>query len=333
MSITIIKQGVLDTLQDGGRYGYQHLGINPGGAADGVAMAIANALVGNNSNCAVIEFHYPAGTLLFTEDALIALSGADFNARVNNKNVPLNTPVLIQRNSVLAFTGINKGCRCYMAVYGGFMAGDWLGSASTNIIATAGGFKGRNLLQGDVIEFKKRVDYAAILKQNAFIALPYSCAYPGQFTPHTVVRVCAGNEFALLTDAAKNVLLNAKFTITRDSNRMGYRLTGIPLQINMQQGLVSSGVAEGTVQLLPNGHTIILGADSQTTGGYPRLAHIATPDMHLAAQLQPGQTVQFSLIDTVEAERLLIQQRQYLLQLQDACNLRLQQFFATHAIH
>lgn len=333
MSITILKQGVLDTLQDAGRYGYQHLGINHGGAADNIAMAVANALVGNDINTTVIEFHYPAALLKFNEDALIALSGADFSAQVNDKGISINTPVLIQRNSVLKFTGINKGCRCYISIKGGFVANEWLGSTSTNLKAKAGGFKGRNLLMNDVVEFNKHFDYSTILKQNAFMPLHYSAAYPGQVASPLTVRVCTGNEFNMLTNAGKNVFFNTKFTVTRDSDRMGCRLSGIPLQLTNRQSLLSSGVTTGTVQLLPDGHMIILGVDSQATGGYPRIAHIAAADMHLLAQLQPGQTVQFTLIDIDEAEQLLVKQQQYLLQLQDACNLRLQQFFEAHAVH
>lgn len=333
MSISITKPGILDTLQDAGRYGYQHLGINPGGAADGVAMAIANALVGNNSNYTVIEFHFPAGVLQFEEDTLIALSGADFNAQINDKNLPLNAPIFIGKGSTLKFTALTKGCRCYMAAHGGFVANEWLGSYSTNSRAKAGGYKGRNLLAGDVIEFNKRADYSHVLKQNYFLPLLYKASYPGVFPAKPVLRICAGNEYSLLTNAAKEVLLNTRFSITRDSDRMGCRLTGIPLQINMQQGIVSAGVTKGTIQLLPGGQMVVLGADSQTTGGYPRIAHIATADLHLAAQLLPGDTVQFNLIAIDEAEHLLIQQRQYLLQLQDACNLRLQEFFSAHAIH
>ena len=126
MSIRIIKQGILDTIQDDGRYGYQHLGINPGGAMDTIAASVANMLVGNTIKEAVIELHFPAATFSFEKPCLIALSGADFSATINNEIIPLNTAIIIAGSTELSFKQYKKGARCYLAVQGGWDAVNWL---------------------------------------------------------------------------------------------------------------------------------------------------------------------------------------------------------------
>lgn len=333
MSIRIIKQGLFDTLQDEGRYGFQHLGINPGGAADNIAHALANMLVGNPVGEAVIEMHYPAASISFEGDTMIALSGADFGASVNGHPVSLNTPVIIAGNSLLEFTKITMGYRCYLSVKGGLQISEWMGSCSTNIRAAAGGYKGRRLLTGDVIHLEKEQSFSAFLKGRPFLQLGWKAAFPGLFPKETVIRVCRGNEYECFTDASKELFTNTIFSTTHELDRMGCRLSGIPLQKLDQISLVSSAVTKGTIQLLPNGQLIILAADHQTTGGYPRVAHVISADMYLIAQLQPAKTIRFAWVHVNEAENILMQQHEYLLQLQIACNLRLEEFLTAHDIH
>src|SRR6266487_2320422 len=149
MSVLVIKQGLLDTMQDAGRYGYQHLGINPCGAMDIVAATIANMLAGNNKDEAVIELHYPASSFLFEDDCMIALSGADFQATINNELIPVSTSVMVSNGSVLEFTQYRRRTRCYLAVHGGWDIDHWLNSYSTNIKAIGGGYYGRALKKND----------------------------------------------------------------------------------------------------------------------------------------------------------------------------------------
>ena len=320
-------------MQDAGRYGYQHWGINPGGYADNIAAAVANMLVGNSLVEAVIEMHYPAASILFEKDALIAISGADFGAVINNTALPLNEPVIICHGSTLVFTKPVKGYRCYLAVQGGWALEDWLGSYATNITAAAGGYKGRKLMADDAIAFNCTKNYSSLLNRKQFLGAGWKIVFPGLFPLKPVLRICKGNEYEQLTAASKNLLTHTGFAVSNDVDRMGCRLVGTPLQINMAESLVSAGVTGGTIQLLPAGQLIILSADHQTTGGYPRVAHVASADMHILAQLKTGDVINFEMIDIMEAEKLLLAQHQYLLQLQIACNLRLQEFFDTHAIH
>ena len=156
MSLKVIKAGLLDSIQDAGRYGYQHLGINPGGVMDRYSLQAINILLSNSPGEAVIEMHFPAPAFLFEQAAMIALGGADFHATINGEPIPSWHPVIVNKNSVLHFEKRIKGGRGYLAVKHGFDIQPWLGSASTNLKAGAGGFRGRALQKEDSIPFKKK---------------------------------------------------------------------------------------------------------------------------------------------------------------------------------
>src|SRR5260221_12852802 len=163
MSLKVIKAGLLDTVQDLGRYGYQHLGINPVGAMDKFAAQISNILLGNEVNEAFIEMHFPAASFLFEQDTIIAISGADFTPTINGEPIPLLHPVVVSKNCVLQFDKVKTGARCYMAVKDKFNIEQWLNSYSTNLKASAGGFHGRALMKNDLMTFKEQGNYAAYL--------------------------------------------------------------------------------------------------------------------------------------------------------------------------
>jgi antagonist of KipI len=326
LSITIIKAGIADSMQDAGRYGFQHLGINPTGAMDIIAMQMANALVGNDLNEAVIELHFPASAFHFEEDTLIALCGADFSATINQQDIHINSPILVPKNSGLKFTSCIKGARCYMALHGGFNIGQWLSSISTNLKAKAGGMDGRFLAKGDGIAFKGKTNLRQSI--NAAKALPWQADAGCFYSTGNTIRAIVGNESCLLKEESQDVLEESTFSITQQSDRMGYRLNGIPLQLMDQQEMVSSAVTKGTVQLLPDGHLIVLMADHQTTGGYPKVAHIIAADIPKLAQMKTGETFQFHFITIDDAEKLFIEQQRHLQQLQIACNLKLEEYFA-----
>jgi antagonist of KipI len=325
MSIRIIKQGVFDTLQDAGRYGMQHLGINPSGAADMVAYAVANMLVANERDEAVIEMYFPASTIIFENDAVIALSGADFGACLNGMAVPINTPMAVTAGCMLEFTKRAAGNCCYLAIKGGLQIDAWAGSYSTNIKAQAGGYKGRKLQAGDTIPFKKQFGFDSLCNGKPFLKFGWRADVAPLYSEKNTIRICKGHEYNSLCAASKNVLFNTAFTITPQSDRMGYRLQGLPLQRVDNTDLVSTGVTKGTIQLLPSGQLVVLMADHQTTGGYPRIAHIASVDIPKLAQMQTGKQISFVCIGEEEGENLLIQQHQYLYQLQLACSLRLEE--------
>ena len=157
MSLKIVKPGMLDSIQDLGRFGYQQVGINPTVAIDKYAAAIANILVGNSIREAVIEMHFPAASIFFEQATIIALSGADFNASINGKSIPVNHPVVVNKNATLQFQSPDNKSHSYLAIRGGMKLSKWLNSYSTNLKAEAGGFSGRKLLKDDTIELNEEL--------------------------------------------------------------------------------------------------------------------------------------------------------------------------------
>lgn len=326
MSLKIIKAGVLDTVQDMGRYGYQHWGINPGGAMDSFAIQIANMLLSNDKNEAVIEMHFPAATFLFEQDAIIAIGGADFLPTINGETIPLHRPVVINKNSILQFKELKNGARSYLAVKDGLRIQPWLNSCSTNLKAVAGGFLGRPLQQDDVLHFKTQNDHTALLHGGDMRVMHWKADTTWDIFTGDSIYVLPGNELNWLKEESKKNFIADSFRITSLSDRMGYRLSGTGLQVINKQELVSSAVSFGTVQLLPDGQLIVLMADHQTTGGYPRIAHVITAHYSKLAQMQPEEKINFKFTDIKTAEDLLLKQQQHLQQLENGCKFRLEQF-------
>ncbi|MEO7393913.1 MAG: biotin-dependent carboxyltransferase family protein [Chitinophagaceae bacterium] len=326
MSIKVFKAGILDTIQDTGRYGYQHLGINPGGAMDKFAAQIANVIVGNDIHKAVIELHFPASVFVFQQKALITLSGANFCASINGEKIPLLQPILVNKGAVLQFHKVIKGARCFMAVHGGFNIPQWLGSCSTNLKAVAGGCSGRALRKDDEIIFNQHDTITDKLNTKDFLLLPWKADDKWEHKIGNEILLLPGNEISRMTDKSKEKMFGLPFTITNQSDRMGFRLKNEALLTNIKDEVISSAVSFGTVQLLPDGQLIILMADHQTTGGYPKVGHVISAHHSLLAQMKAGEMIRFRLADQQLAEELLIKQQQHLLQLQNACTFRLEQY-------
>jgi antagonist of KipI len=321
MSLSIIKPGILDTLQDLGRNGYGSWGINPGGAMDRYAAQVANLLVGNCEQEAVIEIHFPGPQILFEQNTLIAITGANFSATVNDEQIPRWQPVVVRKNTVLQFSSLVEGARCYLSVHGGYCAEKWLNSYSTNLKAGVGGWHGQPLRKGDELPFKENTIYfAGLLKeQSNFEALPWRVNTEKVYRwPHEIGFI-PGHEWDSLSVASREGFTQNNFLIHPSSDRMGYQLKGGPLVMDQPVELVSSAVSFGTVQLLPNGQMIVLMADHQTTGGYPRIAHVISAHLPKLAQLRPCDTIQFKRVDTAIAETLLAAQQKELHILQRAC--------------
>ena len=325
MNLRIIKAGVLDTVQDPGRYGWQHLGINPTGAMDKVSAQLANILVGNDPSEAVIELHFPASEFFFEQPALIAIAGADFSAHVNGEPIACNHPILLSKYSILQFHGVVNGARAYLALYGGLDIERWLKSCSTNLKAAAGGFHGRPLQKDDDIPMRLKRDFCPLIGSKEFHVFPWK-AEMNVIDESPEVMVLPGNEFERLDKKSAIHFTEDSFTITAQSDRMGYRLKGNALIPVHYEELVSTAVNFGTVQLLPDGQLIILMADHQSTGGYPRVAHVISAHQPRLAQKKPGDEIQFQFTDLAYAEDQLIRQHQQLLQLYNACAFKLENY-------
>jgi len=322
MSLSIIKPGLLDTLQDHGRYDYSHWGINPGGAMDAYAAQVANRLVGNNDNESVIEIHFPAPQILFNQNALIAITGADFSPLLNEQALSLWQPNVVRKNTVLQFPKLKYGAMCYLAVHGGFCIDKWLNSYSTNLKASAGGFFGRQLKKGDELFFKENsIYFAGLLKdEDTLESLPWRADVRKVYEHPHEISIIKGNEWERLTGKSQYDFIENNFIVHPSSDRMGYQLRGIPLKCDNNSDMVSSGVNFGTIQLLPDGQLIVLMADHQTTGGYPRIGHVISAHLPKFAQLRPSDSVHFKLTDLALAEALLISQQNDLHILERACH-------------
>lgn len=321
MSLSVIKPGLLDTIQDLGRYGYSYWGINPGGAMDRYAAQIGNILVGNKSDEAIIEIHFPGPQILFNQNALIAITGADFSPLLNELPLALWQPMVVRKNTVLQFPKLKNGSVCYMSIHGGVCIEKWLGSYSTNLKASTGGFSGRQLKKGDELFFKENTIYfAGLLKEEQNLELlPWRADVKKIYDyPHEIF-IIKGSEWEQLTGTSQYDFVENNFIVHPSSDRMGYQLRGIRLQTNDRFEMISSGVNFGTIQLLPDGQMIVLMADHQTTGGYPRIGHVISAHLPKLAQLRPSESINFRLVDISVAEGLLSAQQKDLHILERAC--------------
>jgi len=329
MRVHVIQAGILDTLQDMGRRGYGAWGINVGGAMDRFAAQAANALVGNEAGEAVIEMHFPAAQLLFDTDCLISVTGADFKPYIDD--VPVNTwkPLLVRQGSSLVFRGRRWGCRCYMAVHRGFGAAPWLGSISTNLKIGAGGLTGRALKKGDIIPLLTGLPEVFRSRAEAG-ALPWSISWEDVYTADDRVFFTTGREWNWLSKASQQAFMEQAWRIDSRSDRMGYYLSGSPLMFDERRELLSSAVSFGTVQALPDGGMVVLMADHQTTGGYPRVAHIASAHIPKLAQLGAGDTLRFAILNLDDAEKMLLSQKARIERIVRSCLDKLQAYGQAH---
>ncbi len=298
----VLKAGILDTFQDMGRLGYAHLGVAAGGCMDSIAGRIANYVAGNLETEALLEMHFPAPALFFEKAVTIALSGADFGATAMDAGIPLNRRIKLPAGSTLHFVKRNRGQRCYLAVAGGWALDRLMGSYSTHLLAGFGGFNGRALKRDDYIPIRNPI-------QNGVVEPEISkwFIYPESFYTGTTVRAMPGPEWDWLTLSAQKKVQNSTFGISAKSNRMGYRLTGGLVEKKVTEELLSSGVLPGTLQLLPDGNPLLLMADCQTTGGYPRILQVAVVDLPKLAQMGPGDSFSFTLIGPEKSMDLLNQ--------------------------
>jgi antagonist of KipI len=321
MSLRVIKAGIFDSIQDNGRYGYQHLGINPGGSMDRFSSQLANALLGNSADAPVIELHFPAAQILFEKPAIICLAGADFTPTINGKQIPMHHPLAVGENALLKFERLQNGARTYLALFNELTIEKWMGSYSTNLKAAAGGFNGRQLERYDCLEFRD-VNLKQVLNEKEFVVLPWKANET--VDNRNEIQFVIGSEWHWMNKEMQTEFQNHWFQLTNEADRMGYRLAGPKLETESSEQLVSAPAGFGTVQLLPNGQLIVLMADHQTTGGYPRIAHVISAHLPVLAQKKPNDVLRFIMTDLATAEEKTGKQQKYLHEIQLACKFRMQ---------
>jgi biotin-dependent carboxylase-like uncharacterized protein len=269
------------------------------------AHRLANILVGNDAQTASLEITLTGPTLKFKEPCCIALSGADLSATLNGQTVALNRPLIVRPQDELAFGARKHGTRCYLAVHGGFALTPVLGSTSTYLRSHFGGWHGRALQKGDEIALarplkNKSLEAVAMELWAIKIYLPAAIADSSRQRIR-LIKSALWNEF---TPESCVALLTETFRVSSDSERMGYRLTGTPLLMSKPRQLLSEATTFGTIQVPAGGQPIILMADRQTTGGYPKMAYVATVDLPLLAQRAPGDALKFEAITLERAQEL-----------------------------
>jgi antagonist of KipI len=314
VSLLVRRPGLLTTLQDRGRFGLQHLGVVPSGAMDPVALELANALVGNRGDEAALELTVLGPELEFGADVLVALCGAAFDARLDGRPLPLDRPVLARRGAVLRARRATRGSRAYLAVAGGIAAPQVLGSRSTFLPARFGGLEGRALRSGDVLPLSANCSQVSLerferLRQkreiNGVGTVPW--AAPALTAPEhepIVIHAMEGRHHEAFDAASRRAFFEATWKVSPDSNRMGFRLAGPVLARAEAAEILSEPTCLGTVQVPANGLPIALMADHQTTGGYPKIAEIASADVPRLAQLAPGGALRFARCTLEQAQEL-----------------------------
>lgn len=324
--LKVAKPGLLDTIQDLGRHGYQYLGVNPTGAMDQYAAKVANSLVGNEVDLPLLELHFPPSAFVFEKQTIITITGADFSPTINGESIPINHPIHISDNSILQFHQHRSGARAYLAVHGGFRINKWLDSQSTNLKIMAGGYQGRALQKNDQIEWITELNIPSPKSKHGFQVMPWSANAEWEGKADKVIRVTKGEDWEILPQELRSQIIENEFIISQNADRMGYFLKGSILDVKGADRLVSSAVDFGTLQSLPDGQLIILMADHQTTGGYPKIAHVISADHGALAQKMPGDTIHFQMVNHIDAEKLFVQHLQHCAQINYASRLRLDQY-------
>lgn len=310
MSLLIHKPGIQASIQDGGRFGYQHWGVPVGGAMDIHSMQAANRLCGNEPNTPVIECTLHGTSIEFQYSHRFAITGGGAIATLNKKSIPFDQPIVAAAGDLLQLHPSPHGCRSYLAIENGFDIETELNSCSTYSPASLGGISGNYLKSGDIIPIRARKkeskDLAALggnddssrtnNEKNSHPLLKNALDNPALTRQEVTIQCHQGPEWDWFKDQAKQHFVSQQWMVGANSNRMGYSLIGPALEISKDQELVSTPVTFGIVQVTSAGQPIVLMADAQTTGGYPRIARIALSDLSVLAQCRPGIKINFQVL-------------------------------------
>jgi len=299
--LRVLSPGFLTTVQDLGRRELSHLGVSPAGAADDVALRLGNLLVENEPGAAALEMTLVGGSFRFESETVIALTGSDFQAMLDGEPVSPWTSFLVRSGQVLRCGPTKSGARCYLCILGGIDVPRVLGSASTHLMTGLGGLGGRSLLKGDIVSY-------GLGNSGSFRPRRLEKRVMDRLAGRNRLRVTVGPEADLFSDGAIDVFTSSPYMVTEEANRMGLRLAGAPLKRLQAIEMITEGVSLGAVQVTHDGEPIILFVDHQTTGGYPKIANIASVDVRLVGQLRPRDEVRFELITIERALSLLVEQ-------------------------
>lgn len=290
MTFEVLNPGLFSTIQDLGRYGHQSEGFSQAGSVDYLSHSLANQLLGNEINAPAVEMTFQGVSLKVLKDTVIATAGSDAVLKINDESYDSGCAVHVFKDDEISIGKCSGGARIYLAVSGGFKVQEVLGSSATHTRSGIGGFKGRTLKAGDVLR---------ILEGNGDI--------PGKTVKSTVdenshvIRVIPGQQFERFTEESRTDLFKKDFEVTKDSDRMGMRLSGPALESTSGYDVLSEPTQLGSIQVPKNGQPIILLNDRQTAGGYARIGTVALCDIPKVAQLVPGSSISFEEVTVEEA--------------------------------
>ena len=298
---TVIKAGMLTTVQDAGRVGYQQYGVPVSGVMDNYAYRAANLLVGNAAEAAVLEVTLLGPEIEFNRGMVIAVTGGDLTPQLNKHDLSMWRSHLVKAGDRLTFKGVKTGCRSYIAFNGGLEVPQVMGSRSTYTRGMIGGFEGRALKAGDRLRVRKTDQNADKLNDR----LISSAQMPLSDTQ--IIRVVPGPQDDAFTDAGISTFYRETYTVSNESDRMGCRLEGPVIEHRTEADIISDGIALGAVQVPGHGMPIIMMADRQTTGGYTKIATVISADLPKMAQMKPGSRITFQQVTVKEAHQLLLE--------------------------
>ena len=324
--ITVMKSGLQDTIQDAGRTGYQKFGVVVGGAMDSFSHRVANLLVGNEGPEATVEMSLVGPRLLFEQDAVISICGGNLQPEIADIPVPMWKPVFIRKGSELVFGAAVAGSRAYLAVAGGIDVPVIMNSRSTYVKAKIGGLEGRALRKGDVLLFANPTGISACMKKqlktqkDSFRAPDWQIATKllPNLSDRYVIRVMRGRQYELFDGQSQNDFWHEPFTVSSLSDRMGYRINGPTLKVREKAEMISEAVTYGSIQVPADGNPIILAADRQTTGGYPKIGQVSSINFTKLAQAKAGDQLTFNEVTITASQKLMAIQEKNLKELRAA---------------
>ncbi len=305
--LKVLQPGILTTVQDTGRFGYQRLGYTQSGAMDDFALRIGNRLVGNLENEAGLELTYLGEEFLFLCDAVIVVTGADFYPEINGNVIPMWQSLLVNKDSVISFQDRKYGARAYICVRGGLDIPRVLNSKSTDLKSAFGGHMGRKLQKGDILSIPG-VDLASDYIDKRF---PEELAYNNYHwqDQSLAIRVTLGPDNENYTEQGYKTLLENEYEISEKLDRQGYQLVGPKIEHSSKgPNIITNFTSLGAVQVPGAGTPILLMKDRQTSGGYAKIANIISPDISKLAQRGMGDKISFESVDISHTRELFIDQ-------------------------
>ena len=300
--IQVQAPGLLTTVQDLGREGFGPMGVSPSGASDAISLRVGNRLVGNAEGAAALEMTLLGGSFLFPEGAIVALTGSDFGATLDGAPVEQWASIEFRPGQTLSLGPTHSGARCYLCVRGGIAVKPFLGSASTHILSGLGGFDGRPLRKGDVLNIGA-VDQASANESFRRVALTPKVRE--RLLPRKTLRVTPGPQCDWFPDSSLRLFYGGTYRVAEESNRMGLRLEGERISPRSGAEMITEGVSLGAIQVPDAGLPIVLFVEQQTTGGYPKIANVISSDMASVGQLRPRDEIRFESVEWKVARSLL----------------------------